>query len=158
MSFDFLDAKDESVSNYELKKLDSPQSNIGHKNLKELKPIHLEAVIMHLDGVKNIDIADALDLTSVSISTILHDPLVVAILDAAKEENRERIGMLMGKSIDVIDEAMNRHNTIDDRLKGASLYLKEASKHGDSGGKTAEDVVQKIMNLQINGDINITKG
>ena len=124
--------------------------------MKKLKPVHREIVALHLQGLKNVDIADTFGITTVTVQNVLKDPLSVEIIDAAREENRMRLSALKAKAIDCMDEAMSS-GSIDTKLKGASLYFREAARHSDdAGSETAEDVVQKIINMQVNGNLNIS--
>lgn len=143
---------------YLAEKLDGTRNPNGSKKLKELKPVHEEMIAMHLEGFRNKDIALAFNVTDSTVSIVLSDPLAVAVIQQARKENEARFNNLYGKAIDVIEDSVMPHQGIDTRLKGAALYFKEAGNKGDGDKETAEDVIQKIINMQINGDIIINQG
>lgn len=130
----------------------------GARKLNELKPIHLDMIEMHLRGYKNKDIADAFSVTDSTISLLLSDPLAEQIIKEARKESDMRMSALYSKAVDVLDDAMDGTNGISDRLKGASTYFNEANKKGTDQAETAEDIVAKIMNLQLNVSVNVGGG
>jgi len=66
----------------------------------------------------------------------------------------ERLDNMTAKSVQVIDEALAQDQPMDTRLKGAALQLKAAGRMQEDtsgkGGASAEDVIARIMNLQVN--------
>jgi len=134
---------------------DGTRNANGSRKLKELTPQHEEMVAMHLDGMRNRDIAESFNVTDSTVSIVLSDPLAQAIVQRARKENEARFSNLYGKVVDVIEDAIDPNESIDIRLKGANVYLKEAGNQGTQDKETAEDVIQKIINLQVNGNIVI---
>ncbi|PCJ26704.1 MAG: hypothetical protein COA94_04725 [Rickettsiales bacterium] len=142
---------------YEEEKASGDRKDDGSRKLLKLTPRHEEMIAMHLDGMRNKDIASAYQITDSTISIFLKDPLVLAVISEARVQNEARFASLYGKVVDVIEDSVNGAESIDIRLKGASLYLKEVGNKPVGERKTAEDVVQQIINMQINGDI-VVKG
>lgn len=143
---------------YLIEKEDGTRNTNGSRKLNALTPQHEEMIAMHLDGMRNKDIAEYFDVTDSTISIVLNDPLAQAIVQSARKENEGRFAALYGKVVDVIEDAVSPNESIDIRLKGASVYLKESGNTGTGEKETAEDVVQKIINLQINGDLVVQQG
>ena len=153
-----MDDDTNKVLSYQEEKDAGIRREDGAKNLATLKPVHLEMIEMHLHGWKNRDIAEAFSTTDSRVSILFHDPLAESIIAGARKDSEKRLSALHEKAVDVISDAMDTEKTIDDRLKGANLYFKENGKRSDDGAETAEDIVQKILNMQINGDVHIHSG
>lgn len=129
----------------------------GSLNLKELKLIHYKALQMHTSGKKNSEIARTLHKTDATISRWLSDPLIVEILAKEYEANDARFKAMYGKTLDVIEDSLNQDkHSIGVNLKGADMYLKAHKKYDPENagiGDTAEDVIARMLNLNIQFNI-----
>jgi len=86
--------------------------------LKQLRPIHLHVIALHLRGVTNVEIAAQLDYTHIRVSQILNDPLALEVI----EQMRERI------VINTEEEVMNKLQMIAPELIDKKISLALTSK------------------------------
>lgn len=152
-----MEAK-QQVTQYEAEKEQGLRRDDGSKNLTSLKLIHHKALKMHLAGNSNRVIAQRLQKTDATISRWLSDPLIVEILDKEYKANDARFKALYSKTIDVIEDSLNQDkHSIGVNLKGADMYLKAHKKYDPENAKagdTAEDVIQRMINLNLQFNIN----
>lgn len=159
MSVPVEQAKTE-MSLYEQEKAQGLRRPDGSLNLKQLKPVHMKMIEMHLNGTKNAEIARALNKTQATISRWLSDPLVVGVLEQAYKAEDARFKALYSKVVDVIEDGLNMNkHSIGVNLKAADKYLKAHDKYDkarNSDTETAEDVIARVFNqLNVNGNVQI---
>lgn len=117
-----------------------------------LSPTEHAIVELHLDGQKNITIAAALGCTPQTISNTINRPHVKKYINSLINEEQERLEALHGKFVDVIADGLSKGSNINTRLKAARLYKDSVNK--DEKGKSAEDIVAKLLNLHVNVQVN----
>jgi len=131
----------------------------GSLNLKSLKLIHYKCLQMHISGKNNNQIAQALTKTQATISRWLSDPLLVALIDKEYEANDARFKAMYSKTLDVIEDSLDQQkHSIGVNLKGADMYLKAHKKYDPDKagvGETAEDVIARMLNLNLQFNVTI---
>ena len=150
-----LDTVIDNLSPYEQQKVLGDRREDGSLNLKKLKPIHIRVIQMHLSGYNNAAISRKVQKTQVTISRWLSDPLIRAELELAINSERSRLTMMTGKAVDAVDLALeSKDNTM--KLKGVDRFIKLSDHLGDGEEDkiTAEDIVNRIMNLNLNIQVN----
>ena len=139
---------------YEMEKANGKRRPNGALALKKLSPLHIEIVKAHLDGVRNTDIAAMFRMTDSTISLILSDPLVEEIRAEWLKDRHAEFNALYGRAINTIRDSMNEDKPALVRLRAAKMVMEDApfTKSREDGRETAEDVVQRILqvNIQIN--------
>jgi len=149
---------EQAVTTYESEKELGLRRDDGSLNLKELKMIHYKMLKLHFAGFKNSVIAEKLQKTDATISRWLSDPLIVEILAKQYDAHDARFKAMYGKTLDVIEDSLDmvKHN-IGVNLKGADMYLKAHKKYDPENAKagdTAEDVIARMLNLNL--QLNVT--
>jgi len=140
---------------YEAQKESGERRPNGALNLKSLKPIHHKIINLHIQGLKNCQIASEVKKTEATVSRILSDPLVVGMLDKAYEAEQVRLRSLTGKAIDAVADALDDQNK-GMKLRGVDRFVKlhERIGKGKRDEQTAEDIIANILNLNLNVQIN----
>lgn len=148
-----------SLSAYTAEKESGLRRPDGSLNLKELKLIHYKMLKLHFSGLSNSSIAKTLQKTDATISRWLSDPLITEILAKEYEAQDSRFKAMYSKTLDVIEDSLNMHkHNIGVNLKGADMYLKAHKKYDPDtakAGDTAEDVIARMLNLNMQFNINI---
>lgn len=64
-----------------------------HNNgpIRYWKPVHDKIVGLHLAGWRNVDIAEALDITPITVTRVLADPKGRAIIEGTQKKMREKM-------------------------------------------------------------------
>lgn len=149
----------QQLTNYNSEKESGLRRADGSLNLKELKMIHYKMLKLHFSGDSNSDIAKKLQKTDATISRWLSDPLIVEILDKEFKAQDARFKAMYGKTLDVIEDSLDRNKyNIGVNLKGADMYLKAHKKYDPDtvkAGDTAEDVIARMLNLNIQFNVNV---
>ncbi|MFQ5433935.1 MAG: hypothetical protein ACE5FD_03580 [Anaerolineae bacterium] len=143
---------------YDEEKSSGDRMPSGAKPLLSLSPRHIELVKAHLEGVPNQDLAQIFHMTPSTVSRILHDPLVVEIKEQHRRDVDAEFDALYQKSIAAIRAGLDEMQPAGIRLKAADMYLKQAAQRSESaagaGGETAEDFARRILQLQLNVQVN----
>jgi len=144
---------------YEAEKEVGLRREDGSLNLNSLKLIHYKCLQMHTSGKSNNDIAKALTKTQSTISRWLSDPLMLELIDREYAANDARFKAMYGKTLDVIEDSLDQQkHSIGVNLKGADMYLKAHKKYDPdkaSAGETAEDVIARMLNLNLQFNVHI---
>jgi len=140
-----------SPTTYQAEKDTGARRENGASNLQRLKPIHLKIVKLHIEGLGTTAIALKLGRSIGSISCILHDPLVKSLMQKVRESQEADLDALFGKVVDRVRDGLESERGLDANLKTIDRYVKlQQIKVDDRGPETAEDVIQRMLNIQIN--------
>lgn len=144
---------------YEMEKANGERLPNGARIRKKLKPVHLEMIALHLEGVSNSQIARKFKYTDSSISILLQQPLAKELIQRVLNDSRHRFNMLSHRVVDVLADGLKDGNDKGMQLRTIDRYHKMYSILGDESGKqTAEDVVQEILKradkIQLNVEVN----
>lgn len=134
-------------------------SNLSDQDIQDIQDIQLSTIEqtiieLHLEGLSNIAISKALKCTPANVSYYLRKDNVKAFLVSVNEDSELRLKNLKNKFVDVIAKGLKSDVGINTQLKAARLF-KDATKDIEDN-KTAEDVVSKLLNLQVNVQVNQT--
>jgi len=150
--------KDPARDKYELEKLLGTRRTSGSLNLKRLKPKHLRIIDEHCLGRSNVDIATDLTLSQTYVSIVLTDPLVTEQIQIRVAENIAEMSALRHKAVHAVRTALGDGKTDATRLKAADMFFKvegdyaRASEH--AAAETAEDVIQRMLQLNLQVNVN----
>ncbi len=131
---------------YEMEKAAGERLPNGAMPLKQLKPVHLEMIAMHLDGIRNKDIALRFGFTESRISILLRQPKAVELIQRVLEDAKGRFSVLRHRIVDVLADGLKEG--VDKRTQFAAIdrYHKMHDILGSKDvDKTAEDVIQEIL-------------
>ena len=142
---------------YYLQKASGERLANGLPPLKRLTGRHISVLLQHLAGKKNFEIAHAMHLREPTISRIIHDPLGQQFLQARFRDADREFEALYGEAVGVLRDGMKSSNSMKDRLRAAELHFKKRGdfKEQNLAKETAEDVIQRILNLNV--QVNVTK-
>lgn len=127
----------------------------GALNLKRLTGRHVAILKLHLLGHTNTAIADHMRISAARVSSIIHDPLAITFLEKCYNDTDKEFEALYGSSVDVLRSAMDSVR-VADQLRAVDIYYKKRGDYSDNtgGGDTAEDVVKRVINMQLNVNID----
>lgn len=119
-------------------------------DLKELTSEHKMAIVLHLEGFSRTDIADQLGRSVSWVRNTLTSRLAQNVINDYLAFSDQEFKALYQLSIEAIRDAL-RSEDISVRLKAADKYLKAHGKYneGFTPGETAEDVVKRVMEMDI---------
>lgn len=128
----------------------------GAKKLSRLTGRHVAIIKLHLLGLRNKDIAEKMKVTDATVSIVLRDPLSQRYLQRSYEDIDLEFNALYGKSVGVLSEAMDS-DRMADRLRSVDIIFKGRGKYleADQGKETAEDVIKRVLALQVNVNVNV---
>jgi hypothetical protein len=117
--------------------------------LKQLKPLHVKAIQLHLQGSKLEEISEKTGLTPWWICKFLKSDPARKMIAELNEHFDLEFKSLYTKSIRAIREGLNDPD-INVRLKAADKYLKAHGmyREGEKGGDSAEDVIRRVMEMR----------
>lgn len=132
---------------YEREKRQGVRRANGARKLKKLSNRHLRIISMHLDGNSGEYIAALMNITIITVSRILNDPLAIEILGVIYKDRQGEIDALAGKAIDVIRDGLDSKLDMRIRLGAVDKFtkLKDSIGKTENTVKTAEDVVAEIF-------------
>ena len=142
---------------YQTEKALGHRRSNGVKPLKKLNTWHKKALLFHLAGFSNGDIAAAFHKTDSTISLILSDPLSQAIIERIHKGYDHEFRALYGKAVDGLRNRMDDSDPMV-QLRAIDSWMRESARREDrkEGKRSAEDVIQAIYdrigqtNIQIN--------
>ena len=146
-----MEAVGEQKVQYELEKISGKRNASGATKLVKLKEKHKTIVNLHIRGFSGRQISAAMGVSRTQVSTILHDPLCQDVIKKAHQEVEEEFSALYGRVVDTIRDGLDKEMGMDCRLKSVDRYAKMKQVNGDQGKgpETAEDVVERILQLNI---------
>ena len=125
---------------------------IPEEGLKQLRPKHLRIISLYMSGrFKRFEIARMEGVTPVTITNVISDPLSQKILQKQHEQFEEDLIAMKPIALDTMRSGLLDKDlriglsALDKYFKATGLY-KEKADARDS----AEDVMQRILNLQVN--------
>jgi len=130
----------------------------GAKPLAKLSPKHLDMLRLHLEGMKNCDIAVLHGCTDATVSLTLNDPRMVELKKQHKQNVSNEFDALYGGVVDTIRDGLQVTQPMNVRLKSADMFLKESPmrRTEESERDTAEDVVKRLLEISLNVNVNAT--
>ena len=143
--------KEYSTEQYEIEKASGERNNQGTKRLKKLSQRHIEIIDLHTRGYKMVDIAKTVGVTRFNVSNVLNDPLAQDVIKKAHQQVENEFDALYGRVVDTIRDGLEKEIGLDTRLRAVDRYAKMKQVNGDQGKgpETAEDVVDRILQLNI---------
>lgn len=145
---------------YHLDKADGTRMSNGWRPLRKLKPKHLKAVKMHLEGFSNIDIAATMQWAPSYVSSLLQDPSCQEIIQRVRGDWEREFDSLEGLAVDSLRRSLKSTNE-KNRLRATSMFLqerRERDKASGGGHESAEDVIQRMLQVNLNLQINTGPG
>lgn len=133
-----------------------PQQQEEHKSsigLKRLRKPHYEMIALRSLGLTTKEIADKTGYNSYYVSEFLREPVVKSMLNQLFDEEEERLRSMTVLSVNAIRDGLDEQKSdIGTRLKAAKMQLESQglNRPKDSGGGSAEDVIQRMLNIQVN--------
>lgn len=124
---------------------------------KVLTPKHKQILSLVAQGMKYAEIGSLCKCTTQLIVMLVASEGGKGYLAQIEQQMDMRLRSLYNKSIDAIEDQLTAGNG-ENKLKAAKLQMQATGKLGreQEHHDTAEDVIQRIMNMQVNGDVNIT--
>ncbi len=128
--------------------LPSQLPTLKKAGFKRLKMKHRRIVGLHLQGCSNVEIETVLGHSSGYVSTVLHDPLVGALLESAYADYEMEIRALTPSALDAIRRNMESGDG-QVELRAADMALKMNGRYDAPEDKkqTAEDVIERILEM-----------
>lgn len=126
---------------------------------KALTPKHKGILSLVAQGVKYMEIGSLCKCTQQLIVMLVASEKGQEYLRYIEQQMDMRLRALYSKSIDAIEDQLTVGSG-ENKLKAAKLQMQAVGKLGkvQDDTDTAEDVIQRIMNMQINGDVHIHNG
>lgn len=123
---------------------------------KRLTPKHRQILSLYAQGMKREEIGNFCHCTPALVTMLARTDIGRAYLQSIEETMDQRLRALYSKTIDAIDDQLCNGRGAD-KIAAAKLQLQATGKLGtrQEETETAEDVIQRILALQINGDVNI---
>ena len=142
---------------YYLEKARGERLANGLPPLKRLTGRHIAVLVEHLAGRRGYEIAEKHRIREVTVSRIINDPLGQAFLHKQYAGVDREFEALYGQAVGVLRDGLKPANSMKDRLRAAELHFKKRGdfKEGKETKETAEDVIQRI--LQLNVQVNVAK-
>jgi len=144
-------------SRYYLEKARGDRLPNGLLPLKRLTGRHIAVLVEHLAGRRGYEIATKHHIREVTVSRIINDPLGQAWLQRQYQGVDREFEALYGHAVGALRDGLKPANSMKDRLRAAELHFKKRGdfKEGREVKETAEDVIQRILNLNV--QVNVTK-
>ncbi len=124
---------------------------------KRLTPKHRQILSLYAQSMKREDVASLCKCTPALVTMLAKSDLGRAYLTEIEEAMDQRLRLLQHKVIDTIEDQLDNGKG-ENKLKAAALQMRATGKLGHDPQEdedTAEDVIQRIINMQVNGDLNI---
>lgn len=123
----------------------------GKMRLKELKPVHMKIVAMHLQGMKGTKIAESffaqgIKLSAASINSVLRDPLAKDVIERFREAYHEELLALGSLATDAVRDGLESGDK-ELRLKAVDRFVKL---RGDHEGVKGVSVQVNILDARTN--------
>jgi len=125
---------------------------------KVLTPKHRQILSLYAQGMKREEIGSLCKCTPQLVTILAGCDLGRSYLTGIEVAMDQELRGLYGASVQAIREQLTVGSG-ENKLKAAKLQMQAIGKlgEGDKDQETAEDVIQRIMNLQINGNITINQ-
>lgn len=113
---------------------------------KRLKMKHRRVIALHIQSLKNSEIAALLNVSASYVSTVLNNPAVQPILESIYKDYEKELKALFPLTVNALRDGLE-HGEMGERLRATELWHKI---HGtfqnvDEARVTAEDVIERIM-------------
>lgn len=133
------------------------QEKVKRWEPKVLTPKHKQILSLVAQGMKYAEIGSLCKCTPQLIVMIVASSQGQQYLAYIEQQMDMRLRSLFSKSVDAIEDQLT-NGSGENKLRAAKLQMQATGKLKDSTEKadTAEDVIQRIMNMQVNGDVNVT--
>lgn len=119
----------------------------GIRNLAKLNQLHRVVVAMHLQGKKNVEIAEVLDKSAVWVSNVLTDPLVKELVDHCMAGVEGELEALFPMAVAAVRNGLSDENPLT-ALKAVDRFVGMSGRFAKKEGSTsAEDVIKKALEL-----------
>ena len=131
---------------YKAEKVLGDRTDTGAKKLLKLSPRQKQVVALHLQGVKNADIARVIGYDQAWVCTILADPLVQPYIDKFNEMTDRELAVLKNQAVDTLRNHLSSPNekiqqgAADKVLKATGAYAQHVEP-----GLSAGDVIAAAL-------------
>ena len=142
---------------YRLQKDIGVRTEGGVFKLQKLKPIHKRIIAAHLSGMPSVEIAQLFNVHFKTIHTVINDPLAIAFMNEFDSLTRKEFDALRIRANAAIRDGLAPNQNIHTRLRAADQFSKRAGDYHPKPPEqqeSAEDVIQRLLNLQINVQVN----
>ena len=132
---------------YEQEKALGLRSPSGVKYLKKLTPKHRQCILLHMQGMKQLEIAEAMGMKQPWVSNILNDPLAQEEIRREQQSWDQEFRAMGGMTMDALRSAL-RDPDPSIRLSAADKWLKAHGyydKGKGTGPLSAEDIVAEML-------------
>lgn len=125
-------------------------------NPKKLSQKHKTALTLYAQGMRLAEIHAVTGVSQVSLDLLVLSDLGRQYLAHMESLLDSRLRNLYGASVDAIEDQL-KNGSGADKLKAAQLQMRAIGKlgGGEDEKESAEDVVQRIMQMNVEGDLNI---
>lgn len=140
---------------YQIQKDIGVRRENGSLKLQKLNRRHKQIIAMHLSGMEGTLIAATLGISYMTVTRTLNDPLAIEFMTEFDNQTRKEFDALRVRANAVIRDGMS-HTDINVRLRASDQWARRAGEYQpkkDTAAETAEDVIQRMLNLQINVNV-----
>jgi hypothetical protein len=126
----------------------SPARLGPHKELKRLTALHHHIIVLHLQGISNVDIATTLDVSPSMVSNTLRSEPAQEIISRHHENTLKELHALLPLSVNAVRHALLdgdpkiQLSAADKHFRAVGLY-----KEQDAAKETAEDVIARALQV-----------
>lgn len=144
------------VSRYEAEKIYGMRRENGALKLKKLTRKHYEIIARHLAGQSGERIHNEMNLSVVTISRVLNDPLAQQVIKRSYKDRQSELDALAGMAIGAVRDTLTVGST-SEKLAAVDKFtkLKQAIAPETNPAESAEDFAKAIITNAQNVQINI---
>lgn len=120
--------------------------------LQSLKQRHYEMISLHVIGAKNVDIAEALNVTAQNVSDVLNSPLAQRRIRAIRQERdsnysdiQKRIQEIQPLAVDIMEQAMVSEEVPWSTRKSAAKDMLEMGGHKAPDKRPVETITPEQL-------------
>lgn len=138
---------------YRLDKAMGLRFHSGYKPLKKLTPRHKSVIMLYVQGMKIVDIAEMVGSDYSWLCCVLKDPLVQEYINAYLSSFDDELEALAARAVSAIRDGLNADD-IGIRLKAVDRYAKMSSRYNKNtkdSGETAEDLIRRALEVAKEG-------
>jgi len=126
--------------------------------LRRLAARHERAIALHLQGMSNREVADAMGMAPAAVSSLLRNPTVQGVVGRAFEAIEDELKGLFPLVVGTLREALRSGDhrvaaTARDQFFRVQNRYNPNAKGGDAA--TAEDVIARILEIRSDGPVTI---
>lgn len=121
-------------------------SYVPPKGLKVIRPRHTLMLRDYMSGMSRAMIATTYGVSPQTVTNLVNDPAIAALLGAGVEHSLSDLDTLLPKAVNAIRDVLDSGSSRE-KLVAADKIFRARNLYGDSerGTITAEDVMQRVM-------------